>query len=47
MILFLNKVDLFRDKIAKTDLAIAFPEYTGRFLIGNEGFFIGKMGFLL
>eukprot|EP00161_Ancyromonas_sigmoides_P023537 TRINITY_DN739_c1_g1_i1.p1 TRINITY_DN739_c1_g1~~TRINITY_DN739_c1_g1_i1.p1 ORF type:complete len:323 (-),score=111.30 TRINITY_DN739_c1_g1_i1:444-1412(-) len=29
MILFLNKVDLFRDKIAKTDLAIAFPEYTG------------------
>lgn len=29
VILFLNKDDLFREKIAKVDLGIYFPEYTG------------------
>lgn len=29
LILFLNKSDLFREKIKTTDLKIAFPEYTG------------------
>ncbi|KAJ5076952.1 guanine nucleotide-binding protein g(o) subunit alpha [Anaeramoeba ignava] len=27
VILFLNKVDIFRDKISKTDLSVCFPEY--------------------
>ncbi|KAL0480507.1 guanine nucleotide-binding protein G(o) subunit alpha [Acrasis kona] len=29
IVLFFNKVDLFREKIMKKDLNIAFPEYTG------------------
>lgn len=29
LILFLNKSDLFREKIAKVDLKVAFPEYQG------------------
>jgi len=29
MILFLNKTDLFRDKITKVDLSILFPNYSG------------------
>jgi len=29
MILFLNKRDLFSDKVKKVDLKVAFPEYTG------------------
>lgn len=29
MILFLNKVDLFREKITRVPLSICFPEYTG------------------
>ena len=29
MILFLNKMDLFEEKIAKVDLNVCFPEYTG------------------
>lgn len=29
MILFLNKKDIFQEKIKKIDLSVAFPEYTG------------------
>ena len=29
MILFLNKKDIFEDKIKKIDLNVCFPEYTG------------------
>jgi len=29
MILFLNKKDLFEEKISRVDLAVCFPEYTG------------------
>ena len=30
IILFLNKKDLFEDKIEKSPLSICFPEYTGK-----------------
>ena len=30
IILFLNKKDLFADKIVKSPLTIAFPDYTGK-----------------
>lgn len=29
VILFLNKMDLFKEKIQKTDLNVAFPDYDG------------------
>eukprot|EP01125_Pyxidicula_operculata_P010631 TRINITY_DN34_c1_g1_i1.p1 TRINITY_DN34_c1_g1~~TRINITY_DN34_c1_g1_i1.p1 ORF type:complete len:379 (-),score=95.62 TRINITY_DN34_c1_g1_i1:190-1290(-) len=29
MIVFLNKYDIFKEKIAKTDLSVCFPDYTG------------------
>lgn len=32
IILFLNKKDLFEDKIKKSPLTICFAEYTGKFL---------------
>jgi guanine nucleotide-binding protein G(i) subunit alpha len=40
MILFLNKTDLFRDKIERTDLSVAFPEYTGGKDFDNASKFI-------
>lgn len=32
MILFLNKKDLFAEKIKQVDLRVVFPEYTGTFI---------------
>ena len=32
LILFLNKSDLFREKIVNTDLNVCFPDYDGLFL---------------
>lgn len=31
IILFLNKTDLFKDKIPRSPLTICFPEYTGTY----------------
>ena len=36
MILFLNKKDLFEQKIEKSPLKICFPDYTGKLLVLPE-----------
>jgi len=43
MILFLNKQDLFKEKIVKTDLTVAFPEYTGGKNFDSATEYIKKM----
>ena len=35
IILFLNKKDLFEEKIKKSPLNICFPEYTGKIIISG------------
>jgi len=40
IVLFLNKSDLFRDKIKKVDLATCFPDYTGGADFDKAGKFI-------
>ncbi|KAN0042132.1 hypothetical protein ACTFIV_004691 [Dictyostelium citrinum] len=42
-IIFFNKVDLFREKIAKIDLGDYFPAYTGGLSFDNSTQFIKKM----
>ena len=34
IILFLNKKDLFEEKIKKSALSVCFPEYTGNYSLG-------------
>lgn len=43
MILFLNKRDLFAEKVQKVDLSVCFPEYTGGKNYDNASQYIKKM----
>ena len=36
IILFLNKKDIFEEKIKKSPLTICFPDYTGRALLDTH-----------
>ena len=40
IILFLNKKDLFEEKIVKSSLKVCFPEYPGYYYDVNKGTFI-------
>lgn len=44
-ILFLNKIDLFKQKVEKVDLKIAFPNYTGKFNYHNINSYLNEGGF--
>lgn len=37
IILFLNKMDLFQEKIKRSPITICFPEYNGRWKMDNRG----------
>ena len=43
IILFLNKKDLFEEKIKKSSLTICFPEYTGIFFYYIHHLWVKKM----
>jgi len=48
IILFLNKKDLFAEKITKSPLTICFPEYTGKLAFHNKQSLSGtKSGYSL
>lgn len=48
MILFLNKKDLFAEKLRFSSIKTCFPEYSGRFIICFVIFlFLGKMSISL
>jgi GTPase SAR1 family protein len=42
IILFLNKIDLFKEKIAKRDLTVIFPDYTGGCNFENAAEFMSQ-----
>ena len=40
IILFLNKKDLFEEKIKKSSLTVCFPEYTGSIIIFHNSYLV-------